>query len=128
MKEHSLILAFLALLAGATGAKADCGAYSAGGGARYACCRLAVPLPCCHWSNCRSGVGLNGAEVVYYAPNGPEARAQIILSLMGYYDGEIDGEIGPATRRAIRRYQMMSGLAVTGSVDGPLLRSMGIIR
>jgi hypothetical protein len=125
MKEHSIILAlvaFLALVVGVPQAEANCGAYSGAGGAKYSCCRLPVPLPCCYRSYCRWPVA------VYYAPDGPEARAQIFLSRMGYYDGEIDGEIGPVSRRAIRRYQIMSGLPVTGNVDGPLLRSLGIIR
>jgi peptidoglycan hydrolase-like protein with peptidoglycan-binding domain len=48
------------------------------------------------------------------------------LAHLGYYHGAIDGEIGPHSRRAIRRYQADHGLPVTGEIDRPLLRSLGL--
>lgn len=36
------------------------------------------------------------------------------LSSMGYYDGEIDGRIGPASRAAITAFQQRQGLAADG--------------
>jgi His-Xaa-Ser repeat protein HxsA len=51
---------------------------------------------------------------------------QDALARRGYYDGQIDGVIGPQSRNAIRRYQYDYGLPVTGIIDYPLLRSLGI--
>ena len=42
---------------------------------------------------------------------------QSALSRAGYYDGPIDGVLGPATRKALRNYQRDHGLAVTGGID-----------
>lgn len=42
---------------------------------------------------------------------------QIRLTLLGYSIGAIDGEIGPATRRAIRSFQGSKGLEANGVVD-----------
>ena len=44
----------------------------------------------------------------------------------GYYRGDIDGDIGPGTRGAIRQYQYDHHLEVTGRIDRSLLRSLGI--
>jgi hypothetical protein len=46
------------------------------------------------------------------------------LARRGYYYGSIDGMIGPRSRDAIRRYQASHRLPVTGTIDGPLLRSL----
>lgn len=51
---------------------------------------------------------------------------QRALSRRGYYRGEIDGDIGPATRAAIRRYQYDRRLEVTGRIDRTLLRSLDV--
>jgi hypothetical protein len=48
------------------------------------------------------------------------------LRRRGYYRGSIDGDIGPASRAAIRSYQADRGLRVTGRIDSSLLRSLGI--
>jgi len=53
-------------------------------------------------------------------------QVQRKLKRLGYYDGGIDGDIGPATRRAIRGYQEENGLEITGRIDRSLLRSLGI--
>ena len=44
----------------------------------------------------------------------------------GYYRGDIDGDIGPGTRAAIRQYQYDNHLEVTGRIDRSLLRFLGI--
>jgi hypothetical protein len=44
----------------------------------------------------------------------------------GYYYGDIDGDIGPESRAAIREYQRDRGLPVTGRIDSSLLRSLRI--
>jgi hypothetical protein len=55
-----------------------------------------------------------------------EVAVQIELQREGYYDGPIDGVIGPATRNAISWYQRDYGLAVTGTINRATLRSLGI--
>ena len=47
------------------------------------------------------------------APTGVQAR----LSNLGYNTGNIDGEIGPKTRSALRRFQKDHGLKETGEPD-----------
>lgn len=55
-----------------------------------------------------------------------EMDVQQALRRHGYYRGQIDGDIGPGSRSAIRDYQADRGLPITGRVDGPLLRSLGL--
>ena len=51
---------------------------------------------------------------------------QRALRRNGYYDGDIDGDIGPESRAAIRDYQRDRGLPTTGRIDNSLLRSLRI--
>jgi len=44
----------------------------------------------------------------------------------GYYHGDIDGDIGPGTRAAIRQYQYEHHLEVTGRIDRSLLHSLDL--
>lgn len=55
-----------------------------------------------------------------------EFAVQRRLAKLGYYRGRIDGDIGPASRRAIRRYQQDNDLDVTGRIDRDLIASLGI--
>ena len=48
------------------------------------------------------------------------------LRRRGFYRGSLDGDIGPASRAAIRAYQAQRGLRVTGRIDSSLLRALGI--
>jgi hypothetical protein len=43
-----------------------------------------------------------------------------------YYQGEIDGILGPQTRAALADYQSAQGLEPTGAVDEPTLDSLGM--
>jgi len=52
------------------------------------------------------------------------ATAQTQLARQGYYRGEIDGIVGPETRRAIMRYQGDRGLRVTGRLNMDTLRAL----
>ena len=52
------------------------------------------------------------------------AVAQEQLARQGYYRGEIDGIIGPQTRRAIARYQSSHGLEVTGALTPDTLQAL----
>jgi hypothetical protein len=48
------------------------------------------------------------------------------LQNAGYYDGPIDGALGPMTREAIAAFQADHGLAVTSVIDEPTLATLGI--
>jgi hypothetical protein len=66
-----------------------------------------------------------------YAYNGwtPErvtVDVQEQLARAGYYDGPIDGVLGPMTREAIAAFQADNGLAVTSAIDEPTLVTLGI--
>lgn len=54
------------------------------------------------------------------------ADVQEALKRRGYYRGAVDGDIGPASRSAIRAYQSERGLSVTGRIDRSLLEALGI--
>src|SRR5205809_6634034 len=74
----------------------------------------------------------------YYAWDGPIygynhlppdqviANAQAALQQQGYYQGEVDGLLGPLTRDAIANYQRDHGLYTTSTIDQPTLRSLGM--
>jgi N-acetylmuramoyl-L-alanine amidase len=49
------------------------------------------------------------------------------LAAAGYYDGPIDGLLGPMTREAIAAYQADNGLAITSAIDEPTLATMGLV-
>jgi Putative peptidoglycan binding domain len=54
------------------------------------------------------------------------ANVQTQLYNEGYYDGPIDGILGPDTRAAIADYQADHGLAVTAAIDEPTVESLGL--
>lgn len=54
------------------------------------------------------------------------ANVQEALQEQGYYDDEVDGLIGPATRRALRDFQRDNGLPITSAIDGPTLKALGL--
>src|SRR5437868_10674076 len=54
------------------------------------------------------------------------ANLQTALQQQGYYQGEIDGLLGPQTRAAIADYQRANGLADTAAIDQPTLQSLGM--
>jgi hypothetical protein len=74
----------------------------------------------------------------YYAYDGPIygyndlppdqviANVQSALQQQGYYQGEVDGLLGPQTRAAIAEYQRATGLAETAAIDQPTLESLGM--
>jgi hypothetical protein len=45
-------------------------------------------------------------------------KLQQALKQLGYYDGKVDGDYGPATKAAVEKFQQDAGLAVDGIV-GP---------
>ncbi|HKP85655.1 MAG TPA: peptidoglycan-binding domain-containing protein, partial [Blastocatellia bacterium] len=52
--------------------------------------------------------------------------AQISLRDRGYYTGQINGQMTPATRSAIREFQREAGLPLTGDLDSRTARELGI--
>jgi hypothetical protein len=73
----------------------------------------------------------------YYAYDGPiyvghraEPPDQVIadvqteLQQMGYYQGDVDGLVGPLTRQALTAYQADQGLTPTAAIDEPTLESL----
>jgi Putative peptidoglycan binding domain len=48
------------------------------------------------------------------------------LTQLGYYRGQVDGLIGPQTERAIRWFQSVDKIPVTGQLDDPTLKALRI--
>jgi hypothetical protein len=61
------------------------------------------------------------------SPDQVTVNVQQQLAAAGYYDGPIDGVLGPMTREAIANYQADNGLAVTSAIDEPTLATMGLV-
>jgi len=62
-----------------------------------------------------------------YATYPVEVAVQVQLQRQGYYNGPIDGSIGPKTQKAIAKYQSLNGLPVTGQINQALLKSLNIV-
>jgi hypothetical protein len=60
------------------------------------------------------------------APDQIVVDVQSQLQRDGYYNGPIDGELGPMTRQAIADFQADHGLAITSAIDEPTLASLGV--
>ena len=60
-------------------------------------------------------------------PDQVTVNVQEALAAAGYYDGPIDGILGPMTREAIAAYQADNGLAITSAIDEPTLATMGLV-
>ncbi len=61
-----------------------------------------------------------------WTPDRVTVDVQEQLARAGYYDGPIDGVLGPMTREAIAAFQADNGLAVTSTIDEPTLATLGI--
>lgn len=78
------------------------------------------------------------APNAYYAYDGPiyayndlppdqvVANVQAALQEQGYYQGEVDGLLGPLTRTALADYQRDHGLYETAAIDRPTLEFLGM--
>ncbi len=66
------------------------------------------------------------AAMVWAQDNDTVAKAQRLLSALGYDPGKADGVLGPRTRRAIEAYQRSYNLSATGELDGPTLSALGL--
>jgi len=49
---------------------------------------------------------------------------QRALAREGYYDGAIDGVLGPGTRRALRNYQRDHNIDATGGINQPVIEAL----
>jgi hypothetical protein len=54
------------------------------------------------------------------------ASVQDQLTRLGYSPGPVDGVFGPQTQDAIMDFQNDHHLPVTGQIDGPLMRALGL--
>lgn len=61
-----------------------------------------------------------------YATYPVEVAVQVQLTKQGYYNGPIDGSVGPQTQAAIAKYQSLNGLPSTGQINQALLKSLNI--
>lgn|SRR5436190_1925562 len=59
-----------------------------------------------------------------YDANSSVSQVQEALAREGFYHGAIDGSVGPATRNALRQFQIRHGLEVTGQIDGQVLQAL----
>jgi hypothetical protein len=53
------------------------------------------------------------------------ADVQAALQDLGYYDGDVDGILGPSTQNALSAYQADNGLYETAAIDQATLASLG---
>ncbi|MFZ0915332.1 MAG: peptidoglycan-binding protein [Candidatus Udaeobacter sp.] len=60
------------------------------------------------------------------APDRVTVDVQSQLQQDGYYEGAVDGVLGPTTREAIAAFQEDHGLAVTSVIDQPTLAALGV--
>jgi len=62
-----------------------------------------------------------------YSESSGDARVSDVQSALareGYYDGQIDGVLGPATRNALRHYQRDHGLDATGGITSGVIHAL----
>ena len=74
------------------------------------------------------GYGYWGPNTGYYYGSGAPVSIQVQAALQqqGYYDGPVDGVVGPGTEAAIAAYQRDNGLRVTGTITHGLLYDLGL--
>lgn len=59
-----------------------------------------------------------------YQVDSQVSSVQSALAREGYYDGAIDGRLGPATQKALRKYQRDHGLQVTGGITRAVIEAL----
>jgi uncharacterized membrane protein len=72
------------------------------------------------------GTDANGKVATTRAPDGTVRNAQMALNDKGYDVGRVDGQFGPATQSAVRRFQSEKGLAQSGRLDSATLAALGV--
>jgi len=86
--------------------------YNQGPQIRYYATREAAP---------RAYYGYESSRV-----NSMDGAIQQALARAGYYNGPIDGILGPVSRQAIANYQADRGMRVTGTPSNSLINSLGL--
>jgi hypothetical protein len=60
-----------------------------------------------------------------FGDKGPQVKKlQQALKQLGYYNGKVDGDYGPATKAAVEKFQQDAGLAVDGIVGAKTLSAL----
>lgn len=72
-----------------------------------------------------SGQFNNSNQTVFTSPESIRF-AQMTLRDRGYYTGQINGQMTPATRNAIREFQREAGINTSGELDARTARELGI--
>jgi peptidoglycan hydrolase-like protein with peptidoglycan-binding domain len=72
------------------------------------------------------GTDANGKVATTRAPDGTVRNAQVALNEKGYDVGKVDGQFGPSTQSAVRRFQSEKGLAQSGRLDSATLVALGV--
>ncbi|MGC9969569.1 MAG: peptidoglycan-binding domain-containing protein [Bryobacteraceae bacterium] len=71
-------------------------------------------------------LGLNLVPTASATSHKEAKTVQKSLSDKGFYNGPIDGLVGPQTRAGIRQYQEAEGLPVTGRLDEATAGKLGV--
>jgi len=66
------------------------------------------------------------SRVAYFPPREAIASAQTRLNEMSLDAGEVDGLYGPATRKAVKRFQAQTGLPAHGYLNTATLGALGV--
>lgn len=74
------------------------------------------------------GTDANGKVATAPASDGTVRGAQAALNDQGFGAGAVDGQWGPNTQRAVRRFQAERGLPQTGALDSATLSALGVNR
>lgn len=82
--------------------------------------------PGVYYYNTLSAVPSSYASLTYSPTSSLDYEVQRALAEFGYYDGPLDGDIGPMSRMAIANFQADNGLEPTGIIDEVLLDYLGI--
>lgn len=61
-----------------------------------------------------------------YQPASDEIAVQQALSRLGYYQGPIDGRIGPQTLSAIAQYEQDHNMSISNAIVPALLQALGL--
>ena len=75
-------------------------------------------------SNDRNNAGQGSQDAQGAGPSLP-AAVQRQLAKRGYYKGTVDGQFGPSSREALKRFQKSQGLKATGTIDEDSLDALG---
>ena len=73
-------------------------------------------------------IGLSAAPALAAERSDTVRSTQQMLKDKGYYQGEVDGVVGPQTRRALRLYQREHSLEATGRMTQETAERLGAVK